>query len=89
MDKIKVKEAELVNAAINGLTWTVIPRWILTKFGKLPKIIQEAFNTKASAASGEGHVQMLRKLHNAYSTEAKNGAVDFSKIKEQVCIWFT
>ena len=64
--KISAVDPCLGKAIDEGLAWTVIPKWVFMKFPQLAKLIQEAYNASGQLASGEGHMQVLKKLHGTW-----------------------
>lgn len=87
IEKIRTSDPVYADAALHGVTWTVLNCVVLEAFPSLASLIQSAGNAVSQVSKSEHEFQVLRKLWIAYMREQRekpSQPVQFSAVKQRV-----
>lgn len=87
IEKIRATDSAFAEAALHGVTWTVLNCVVLEEFPSLANLIQSSGNAVSQVSKSEHEFQVLRKLWLAYMREQRQSPsqpVQFSAVKQRV-----
>ena len=87
IEKISSKDSGLASACRTGISWLVLPCYLMEDHPTLPSLIQSAMNSAGQISRSESELQVLRRLHNYWLDETKKvgpqGRVDFNEVRRR------